>query len=54
MLSSSAFASKREEYAAVIYSSGKHLLGLVNDLLDLSRIEANKFECTKKRSTSKP
>jgi signal transduction histidine kinase len=44
MLSSSAFAAKREEYAQVIHSSGKHLLGLVNDLLDLSRIEANKVE----------
>jgi two-component system cell cycle sensor histidine kinase PleC len=43
-LTSNRFAEKREEYAALIHDSGKHLLALVNDLLDLSRIEANKVE----------
>ena len=44
LLKADIFAPRRVEYAQLIYGSAEHLLTLVNDLLDVSRIEAGKVE----------
>jgi cell cycle sensor histidine kinase DivJ len=39
-------ASRRYEYAGLINESGKHLLSVVNGILDMSKIETGNFEIT--------
>ena len=43
----SEIGDKARDYLGKIHFSGKHLLNIVNDILDISKIEAGKFEIEK-------
>lgn len=41
-------SEKRNEFVRLIYSNGEHLLTLINDIIDISKIEANQLKVIKK------
>ncbi|MDF5719419.1 MAG: PAS domain S-box protein [Rhizonema sp. PD37] len=45
---------KQKEYLSCIYSSGEHLLDLINDILELSKVEAGKEEFSLSRVQVQP
>jgi cell cycle sensor histidine kinase DivJ len=46
--------ARYREYAQHIYESGQHLLQVVNDILDMSKIEAGKYKIVKEPFAVKP
>ena len=45
--------ARQREYANIINASGQHLLGLVNTILDMSKIESGHFEIEPSLSISR-
>ena len=42
-----------EEYVSMLYQSSSEMLDIVNDLLDVAKLEAGKFEISKRKANIK-
>ncbi len=47
LLQGTPLSAQQEDYSSTIYKSAKHLLDIINDVLDLSKIESGKTDITK-------
>ena len=52
LLQTTSLSTQQKEYSTTIYKSAKHLLDIINDVLDLSKIESGKTDITKSKLTS--
>jgi PAS domain S-box-containing protein len=48
-----ALNEKQQRYLSNVHQSGRHLLGLINDLLDLSKVEAGRLEVVRQPCASR-
>ncbi len=45
ILKTTELSNKQKEYIQIIENSGKHLLNLINDIIDISKLESNQIKC---------
>jgi PAS domain S-box-containing protein len=50
LINGEGYPGKNKEYLKMIHTNGNHLLALINDVIDISRIEANQLKIIKKET----
>ena len=48
LISSESYHEKKDEYLKLIHANGNHLLAIISDVLDISKIEANQMKIIKR------
>jgi len=50
LLNGEGYPEKKDEYLRLIHANGKHLLTIISDVIDISRIEANQLKIIKRET----